>query len=230
MKKQMKNLMLAAAMGVSGPACFPNGCFVSRVRVNTPDGPRPIDELKPGDPVWSWDTETGALVTRAVLKTLRTHAQVVCRLEIDDTTIAGVTPSHPFYDMDESAFMALRDLPRDATLARLQDGNLKTVSVSGLHITEHPEPRIPVFNLEVGGPEHNYFAEGILVHNKSPIIIHDGPDVFDHGGSTVTVCDGWTYQGETTCGPTDVQWSPETDTGPSPEVVSDVPSTPDGQD
>jgi hypothetical protein len=228
MKKRIKNLMLATAMGVSSPACFPT-CFVSGVRVDTPDGPRPIDELKPGDPVWSWDTETAALVTRAVVKTLRAHAQTLCRLEIDGATIAGVTPSHPFYRADIGSFAALRDLPRDAPLARLQDGALKTVSVSDLHITEHPEPRTPVFNLEVGGPEHNYFAEGVLVHNKEPIepiFFHGGPEVTQRGSN----CDGWTYQEETTCGATDAQRSSDAETGPSQDGVDEVSSTPDGQD
>ena len=218
MKKRIKNLMLATAMGVSSPACFPSGCFVSGVRVDTPDGPRPIDELKPGDAVWSWDTESRALVIRAVMKTLRTHAQVLCRLEIGDTTIAGVTPSHPFYDMDEGAFTALRDLPRDAPLARLQDGALETVSVSALHITEHPEPRIPVVNLEVGGPEHNYFAAGLLVHNKQP---KPPPFTPDSGTSGTAVCDGWEYPPNTNCG------EPLADAvGPTGDVV--LETTPDG--
>ena len=45
-------------------------------------------------------------------------------------------------------------------------------------------------SLTVGGPEHNYFAEGILVHNKSPAQPHDF--VFDGDSSD---CDDWTSDG-----------------------------------
>ena len=35
--------------------------------------------------------------------------------------------------------------------------------------TEHKQP-VSVYTLTVEGPEHNFFAEGILVHNKSPML------------------------------------------------------------
>jgi hypothetical protein len=101
-----------------------------------------------------------------------------------------VTPSHPFYPADGGDDAALRDLRSDEPLLRLVDGDVGEVKISGLHITGHPEPRVPVFNLGVEGPERNYFAEGTLVHNKSPGPPHDF--VFDGASSD---CDGWTSDG-----------------------------------
>jgi hypothetical protein len=239
MRRRIKTLLLSAAIGTFGPACF-NGCFVAGVRVRTPGGPRPIEDLEPGDEVWSWDATTRSLVVRRVMEVLRAKARTLCRLEIDGTSIAGVTPSHPFYRADTEAYVALRDLPPDTRLALLTEGAIRPVGISNVHITEHPEPRTPVFNLEVEGPEHNYFAEGILVHNKQPIPV---PDVT--GGQTggPTVCDGWAYPADTHCGDSigDGYTDPEVGSTPdgtwdtTPDEASDatpdgiVEPTPDGQ-
>jgi len=198
MKRRLKTIILSGIVGAVAPACFQVApepeeaffCFIAGTRVDTPGGPRPIDGLKSGDEVWSWDVETASVVVRRIARVLRSEVRTICRVEVGATIIAGVTPSHPFYRPDGGDYAALRDLRSDERLLRLVDGDVGEVKISGLHITEHPEPQVPVFNLEVEGPEHNYFAEGILVHNKSPAQPHDF--VFDGDSSD---CDDWTSDG-----------------------------------
>lgn len=163
-----------------------------------------MEELQPGDEVWSWDPESRSLVVRRVVKVMKAKARTICRLDIEGASVAGVTPSHPFYRADTGEYVALRDLPSDAPLALLAEGTLRPVEISAVHITEHPEPLTPVFNLEVQGPEHNYFAAGLLVHNKQPIPPPNPrlPDVLitpDSGTSGPTVCDAWEYPPDTSC-------------------------------
>ncbi|MDP6943310.1 MAG: Hint domain-containing protein [Myxococcota bacterium] len=169
MKLHGKTLLISVAFGLTG--CFPMGCFVARTRVDTPDGPRPIDALKKGDVVWAWSEAEGARVERRVEAVHRTLGQVVCRVEVGEHVIPGVTPEHPFFHVDAGEFVALRDLPTDALLLTVVDGEPRQARISGLEITEHLEPCVMVFNLTVEGPEHTYFAEGVLVHNKQPVTI-----------------------------------------------------------
>jgi hypothetical protein len=170
MKLHGRTLLISAAFGLSAlvDGCV-GGCFVAGTLVDTPDGPRPIDALKRGDVVWAWSEGEGARVERRIEAVHRTLGQVVCRVEVGDRVIEGVTPEHPFFHVDAGEFVALRDLPTDALLWALVDGEPRPTRISGLQITEHLEPCVMVYNLTVEGPEHTYFAEGVLVHNKAPI-------------------------------------------------------------
>ena len=124
--------------------------------------------MKRGDMVWAWSSAEQARVARAIVSVKRDLAQVVCRIEAGDHTVAGVTPDHPFFHVDTQSFVPLRDLPSDARLRGIARGQMQDVRITGLSITERPEPSVMVLNLSVEGPEHTYVAEGLLVHNKSP--------------------------------------------------------------
>jgi len=167
MKLHGKSLIISVAFGLSG--CFMGSCFVAGTRVATPGGPRPIDGLKRGDVVWAWSAAEGARVQRRVEAVHRTLGQVVCRVEVGDRVIPGVTPEHPFFHVDAGEFVAFRDLPTDALLLTVVEGEPVSARISELQITEHLEPCVIVYNLTVEGPEHTYFAEGVLVHNKDSL-------------------------------------------------------------
>ena len=63
--------------------------------------------------------------------------------------------------------MPLRDLKPDTELRVLHDGALVPARLTDIAITEHVAPSVEVYDLTVQGPEHNFLAEGVLVHNKS---------------------------------------------------------------
>ena len=169
MKKHIKNMALSALISVSSSGC---GCFTAGTRIDTPGGPRPIEDLMKGESVWAWDLNVGAKVVRRIQAIHHNLAQVLCRIEVGESLISGVTPEHPFFQADTQKFVALRDLPADARLLRLVDGEPREARLGSLKITEHPKPCVPVFNLAVEGPEHNYFVEGVLVHNKAALPVY----------------------------------------------------------
>src|SRR5581483_8365731 len=45
-------------------------CFIAGTMVSTPDGDRPIDELRPGDTVLTWDFARSRVVEAAVVELL----------------------------------------------------------------------------------------------------------------------------------------------------------------
>ncbi len=78
-----------------------------------------------------------------------------------------VTGEHPFYDPDAGRYRPARELrPGDALYALDAAGRLGRVQL--LSVTDASGPAAPVFNLTVEGEHHDYFAEGVLVHNKRP--------------------------------------------------------------
>lgn len=148
-------------------ACTEDSCFVRGTRVLTPTGWRPIEELAVGDDVLSYDTSTKAVVVRKVAQLLRATASRVARLQAGELAIAGVTLSHPVWDEAAQRWATVGELSLGAALVGLLPGATpQTLALRDLTLLPTGAP-VEVFNLEVDGEEHNYFAEGILVHNKS---------------------------------------------------------------
>ena len=152
-------------------------CFVRGTRVATPRGPRAIDELAVGETVWSWDVERAAPVERPVARVLRAQRDDVLTLRAGELRIAGVTPDHPFYELGSRRFVRADELTLGAQLLGwLGTGDPRPVQLDALERLGRRGP-VDVWDLTIDGPEHDFFAEGVLVHNKSIAAPVDaGPD------------------------------------------------------
>lgn len=174
----------ALLAGLAGfqPACFfvTDSCFVRGTRVGTPRGRRNIEDLQAGDEVWSFDLAERRFVVRRVGKVLRALANEVFRVEAGEHAIPGVTASHPFFDAASATYVRVDELTvRSQLLVSVAEGEIATRPLGA--IARLPvKGEVEIFNLSVDGEEHNYFAEGILVHNKSPI------EQGGSGGTTMT--------------------------------------------
>lgn len=150
-------------------ACH-NSCFVAGTRVSTPLGPRAIESLRVGDVVWSYCFVERRPVARSVIALHRAREREARLVEIEGRPpIRGVTPTHPVYSPRDGDFRPASGLVEGGTVAVFCEGaELAIATVKSVRATEVGTPTIEVFNLSVEGPEHNYFADGVLVHNKEP--------------------------------------------------------------
>jgi hypothetical protein len=166
-----------------------NSCFVRGTRIATPRGPRPIEALAVGEIVWSWDVERSAAVERPVARVLRAQRDELLTLRAGDVRIAGVTLDHPFYEQSTRRFVRAGELSLDARLlAWLGTGDPRPVQLDALERVARGGP-VDVWDLTIDGPEHDFFAEGVLVHNKSPLEPPDAgtdaaADASDRDGAT----------------------------------------------
>ena len=160
-----------------GASCGGSSCFVRGTRIVTPRGFRRIEDLVVGDPVYSLDLETGQPVARTVARLLRARATEILHIAAGELVLAGVTPEHPFYDAERKAWTPAAELGEKARLvAWLGAGDVREMEITTRR-TSPPAGRIDVFNLTIDGPEHNYFAEGLLVHNKEVVLAPDGGEL-----------------------------------------------------
>jgi hypothetical protein len=140
-------------------------CFIGSTLVDTPTGPRRIDALRPGDPVWSWNRALDLRVARPVERVLPATATELWMVPTDQGWISGVTASHPFAVSDDRAWVAVSALRVGDRLERpLSLGVLPVVTGLPMRV---PTAMVAVYDLSVQGPEHNFVADGWLAHNKS---------------------------------------------------------------
>jgi hypothetical protein len=150
-------------------------CFTAAMRVDTPRGPRPIADLLVGDVVFSYDLKTGLLVPNVVEKFQVTRARPYATL-IDLARPLEVTARHRVLSgagCGEDDFRAVGDLdPRDPLYAY----DLRGTAGVGLKRVPRGEYRpapVPadVYEILLKGSPHNYFVEGVLVHNGIKVTI-----------------------------------------------------------
>jgi hypothetical protein len=130
------------------------GCFPAGTRITLADRTdSPIEEIKPGDLILSYDPQQGSTETGTVKRILTDSAEEY--LIIND--VLRVTESHLIY-VGEEWRQAGRVSPGDV-LTALSGQRIAVDSV------RHEALKGKVFNLHLSSQSHTFFAEGILVHN-----------------------------------------------------------------
>ncbi|GIG65921.1 RHS repeat-associated core domain-containing protein [Phytomonospora endophytica] len=181
-------------------------CFVEGTTVAMGDGSlKAIEEVRPGDEVTTYNTDTGEQETHTVTALFHKSAQVLLEFTVDVSgspgaeeeeragdptsgTVSGtdppagsqvetftVTPEHPFWQVDEQAWVDAGELEAGDGLLRRDGDRIEIVAVERL---ERDAP-FTVYNFTVDGT-HNYYATAVdtLVHNcnAGEATIHLDPD------------------------------------------------------
>jgi RHS repeat-associated protein len=162
--------------GPSPKACKVDVCFIAGTLVQTKDGEKPIEEVKEGDEVLSFDEETRQVEYKPVVRTFVRYSPILLSVYVEgESEPIGVTPEHPFYvhrardglmsgddeESDEGEWVGAGELRVDDKV-RLASG--RWTRVIGV---ERRFGGATVYNFEVAD-NHNYFVGqlGALVHNE----------------------------------------------------------------
>ena len=164
--------VLAASVSLLA-GCTEEACFGPGTRIDTPSGSIPIEQVRPGDEVWSYDLTSGRRMVATVVKTFIHHGKHVRTLSLEDGRALRTTDEHPFYLADENRFVPASELAAGTALLVRSGASFERRAVQSLGAYELTETT--VYNLEVAC-FHNYFAEGVLVHNKTPPCLPDRDD------------------------------------------------------
>ncbi|WP_422928043.1 polymorphic toxin-type HINT domain-containing protein [Singulisphaera sp. PoT] len=135
-----------------------HACFAAGTEVATMTGRRPIESLRAGDRVLTWDTATGALGLQPILTVFHNPPSKTLRLEFEDDAIV-TTPWHRFW-IAGKGWVVARDLKAGDVVRTLARAS-RIVSIS-------PAETQLVYNLEVA-QDHDYLVgeRGALVHDNS---------------------------------------------------------------
>jgi filamentous hemagglutinin len=159
-------LVLTAALSATSCGIYAlsdgSGCFVAGTPISTPDGPRAIELLGPGDSVYSWDKDSDQIVI-GVVEALIVHEKTKpWTLTLSNGKTLRVTPEHPLYQSGQNIWAPVSQLKTGDQLRHLdeqtrQPGALAITSIEAQDVEER------TFNIKVRRYE-NSFAGGLLAH------------------------------------------------------------------
>jgi hypothetical protein len=157
-KRWMAGWAAAAAM-----SCW---CVARGTKVSTPRGPRRVEELAVGDELIAVNPDTGERAP-TVLVAVRAAQRECGALRVAGSTLT-VTSDHPLFDPGTGRFHPAGDWLTGARtqLLTFDGARLREVAVDGRQAFVSVEQ---VFDLSVAHAWHTFVAEGVVVHNKSPL-------------------------------------------------------------
>lgn len=137
-------------------------CFIAGTPVLTPSGEVPIERIAIGDTVVSYNTETNTLVHATVSNVKADVSTEFVLVTPEGVPTITTTPFHPFWT--RSGWKNAGDLTDDDQVFTLDGWR-------DIHIERKMSDPIPVYNIHVDDPVHDFFAGDVLVHNKVEIQI-----------------------------------------------------------
>ena len=159
---------------VSSSSSSSSGCFPAGTLILMADGTyKPIETVKSGDYVVSYDFKTGENVKAKVLEVEKPIHYHMYTLTFSDGSVLKTTNEHPIYVKNKGWSSISPEITWEThhlIVNKLEVGD-KIVKVNGtvvlmnISYKEYPEG-IQTYNLKTILHHHNYYADGVLVHNK----------------------------------------------------------------
>ena len=177
--KDPKEIVIATVRLAVSVFTLKSQCFTGDTLVSTEEGNRRIDEIKPGDKVLSYNTETGENELHEVKNVSVSKTDILVHVITDDGRDIETTMFHPFYVKNEDGtgeWKAASNLKAGDELLS-EDG--KKVKVSEVKVEKLAE-EITVYNLELDEVHTYYVAGGVLVHNGCKKIGENGTQTMSH--------------------------------------------------
>ncbi|WP_271783017.1 hypothetical protein [Aquimarina algiphila] len=159
------------------PSCFIAGTQIQMADKTT----KAIEELIIGDQVMTYNTETKTLEVGEVQNIVSPVHHMMVELEFDNGIKNTNTHDHPYYIKDKGWASYRPDLTKKKyglMVEQLQIGDIaifydaKTDSIKEvkLYHLEEVDKKMITYNLDKVSKNHNFFANSILVHNKSNLV------------------------------------------------------------
>lgn len=163
-------LAVGVGSGVTGRG---GDCLVGETRVLTPVGAIPIADIVAANkkpPVYAYDVESGKIVERQIVAVKQTTSDYLFRIYFARAHSIVCTGDHRFFTPNSSeSYVAAKDLLPGSDIYFARNGaTVETDTV--VQIAPLIGRAREVYDIQVDGC-HNFFANGVLVHNC--IIIDD---------------------------------------------------------
>lgn len=162
----------------SGGGC----CFVGDTKITMSDGSiRNIEDILVGDSILTYDPETSLRGTGSVSSIESPIKDDIIEFILSNGTTINATTEHPFWVINKgwASYSPERTmLDHQMNVARIEKEDILTDSdgnpVTLLDMKDNNTEFKKVYNILMSEGHHTYYANGILVHNKTVYVIGGG--------------------------------------------------------
>lgn len=134
-------------------------CFIPDTLISMSDGSqKPIQDIETGDLVLSYNTDTKQVFRAQVGKVFKHAPEDMGEYYLLINERIGVTPNHPLYINGEW---------QNAEVIAFGDSLLTPDGVTSVRSLTRIYRQVTTYNLHIDDDNHNYFADGVLAHNKA---------------------------------------------------------------
>ena len=155
-------------------------CLKEGTKILTPQGDKLIETLSIGDKVISYDGTNK--ITNQIIAIKKSKAKKTLKITLKNGITIEGTKEHPVFNVEKQNYIKLVDFKKRDKLQLANGEYSKIISIEN---KKHYKETV-VYDLSVQSPYHNYFAEGVLVHNKSPVIYITPLIITLNDGSQIT--------------------------------------------
>jgi hypothetical protein len=147
-------------------------CFIAGTKVLTETGEYAIEDIKVGDKVLTVNHEEDKSELKNVIQTMVTDKKEVVEYTLENGETLTGTPDHPIYVIDKGYSSldpeaSMKDSGIEASQIEVGD---KLLHFDGYEVPitkiERLDDLVTVYNLSNVEGNHNFYANGFLVHNR----------------------------------------------------------------
>lgn len=151
------SLMMGNSHLLAQSSCSCGCCFLEGTMISMSNGDKkPIENINPGEIVYSFDLTSKKIIPNNVVKLL-VHPTTVNGYLIINNDVK-VTSNHEVF-VNSNTWKTAGELKIGDKLTSADAKEIQVISIEKVDGTNE------TYNLHLSGPHHNYFANGILVHN-----------------------------------------------------------------
>ena len=164
--------IISGSTDINGAVSHNAPCFVAGTKIETEYGEKNIEDVNAGDIVATYNHATGEKQFKEVRQICMCSKEKTVRYVFENNTVLEGTYDHPLYCPDKgyasykpnlTAEMYDLDVDQIEVGDTILSANFEEVTIIDIVETDIPKT---VYNLKKVEDNHNFFANGLLAHNR----------------------------------------------------------------
>ena len=165
-------LLIIGLLPVLSISCIPYTCLLEGTKILIPSSEINkisktinVENLKIGDEIISVDLENkDKFITNHIIAIRKKLVKKIYKITLENEAVILATKEHPIYEVNSSKYIEVKKLKVGHRLKLQKNQTIQIIKKEKIRYRKEKY----VYDLSLKKEPHNYFANGVVVHNKTP--------------------------------------------------------------